>query len=152
MLSHKRQRFAAGLSSSIQISKGFHPGVKTSKCQMMVDLNGLATKLNKGQTKQQSQILSMISNFCPKSDILKHQSSIFNRINQSEKNDISHLNLQFRDILASFIPAVSTLPFSRAVWVELAGVKILLVRITYVGEVLMTTFAKLFNLIQVEDE
>jgi len=47
------------------------------------------------------------------------------------------LNIQgpnSRDILASLIPAVSSLPFSRAVWVEVDGVKILLVRITYVGE------------------
>ena len=74
----------------------------------------------------------------------------FNRICQSEK--ICCFNFQFRDILASLIPAVSSLPFSRAVWVDLDGVEILLVRITYVGEVLITTFAKLFNLIQKEGD
>jgi len=47
------------------------------------------------------------------------------------------LNLQgpnSREILAPLIPEVSDLPFSRAVWVELEGVKVLVVRITYVGE------------------
>jgi len=47
------------------------------------------------------------------------------------------LNLQgpnSREILARLIPEVSDLPFSRAVWVELEGVEVLVVRITYVGE------------------
>merc|ERR1719342_528457 len=47
------------------------------------------------------------------------------------------LNIQgpnSRKVLASPIPAVSSLPFSRAVWVKVDGVNILLVRITYVGE------------------
>ena len=35
--------------SSSRFPKGF-PRVKTSKCQMMVDSNGLATKLNKDQS------------------------------------------------------------------------------------------------------
>ena len=43
---------------------------------------------------------------------------------------------QTRDILAPLVPEVSSLPFSRSVWVEVDGVKALLVRITYVGEVL----------------
>ena len=42
-----------------------------------------------------------------------------------------------REILAPLIPEVSDLPFSRAVWVELEGVEVLVVRITYVGEVMM---------------
>jgi len=47
------------------------------------------------------------------------------------------LNLQgpnSREILARLIPEVSDLPFSRAVWVELEEVEVLVVRITYVGE------------------
>ena len=39
--------------------------------------------------------------------------------------------------MAPLIPEVSDLPFSRAVWVELEGVEVLVVRITYVGEVMM---------------
>ena len=45
--------------------------------------------------------------------------------------------LHRREILARLIPEVSDLPFSRAVWVELEGVEVLVVRITYVGEVMM---------------
>ena len=45
--------------------------------------------------------------------------------------------LHQREILARLIPEVSDLPFSRAVWVELKGVEVLVVRITYVGEVMM---------------
>ena len=45
--------------------------------------------------------------------------------------------LHRREILARLIPEVSDLPFSRAVWVKLEGVVVLVVRITYVGEVMM---------------
>ena len=45
--------------------------------------------------------------------------------------------LHRREILAQLIPEVSDLPFSRAVWVKLEGVEVLVVRITYVGEVVM---------------
>ena len=45
--------------------------------------------------------------------------------------------LHRREILAPLIPEVSDLPFSQAVWVELEGVEVLVVRITYVGEVMV---------------
>ena len=48
-----------------------------------------------------------------------------------------------REILAPLIPEVSDLPFSRAVWVELEGVEVLVVRITYVGEVMMMMMIEL---------
>ena len=55
--------------------------------------------------------------------------------------------LHRREILAPLIPEVSDLPFSRAVWVELEGVEVLVVRITYVGEVMMVMMTMMMMMV-----